>query len=255
MLLRSLRYLALMGAVVCGTGISQAQMMMQMNTPKFPLLASKPVQQELKLTDEQTKKIQAKIKELMPEGSFMSRPEVKGGSGAAAGGDAAPPQVNFGIVIQGKGAGGGAAPPVVFGGGGANIKLGEGGNFTMPDFKKIDAEVDKLLEQPQRDRLKQLSLQRTGLSALAQEHVAKEVGLEDDQKELVKSIMEDQQKRTQEFFQNMIGAGNGFSQEKVGEFMKKQKEQTESDLAIIMSPDQKAKWEELLGPKFEFKAK
>ena len=67
MLLRSLRCLALVGALVCGTGISQAQMMMQMNTPKFPLLASKPVQQELKLTDEQTKKIQAKIKELMPK--------------------------------------------------------------------------------------------------------------------------------------------------------------------------------------------
>ncbi len=253
MLLRSLRYLALVGAVVCGTGISQAQMMMQMNTPKFPMLASKPVQQELKLTDEQTKKIQAKIKELMPEGSIMSRPEVKGGGGAAAGGDAAPPQVTYGVVIQGKSAGGAAAPPVVLGS--PNFKLGEGGQFTMPDFKKIDAEVDKLLEQPQRDRLKQLSLQRTGLTALAQEHVAKEVGLEDDQKELVKNIMEDQQKKTREFFQNMIGGGAGFSQDKAAEFMKKQKEQTESDLAIILSPDQKAKWDELLGPKFEFKAK
>lgn len=252
MLLRSLRYLALVGALACGTGISHAQMMMQMNTPKFPLLASKPVQQELKLTDEQTKKIQTKIKELMPEGSFMSRPEGKGGGGAAAG-DVSPPQVNFGVVIQGKGAGGAAAPPIVLGS--PNFKLGEGGQFVMPDFKKIDAEVDKLLEQPQRDRLKQLSLQRTGLSALAQEQVAKEVGLEDDQKELVKNVMEDQQKKTREFFQNMIGAGAGFSQEKVTEFMKKQKEQTESDLAIILAPEQKAKWEELIGPKFEFKGK
>ena len=231
--------------------------MMQMSTPKFPMLSSKPVQQELKLTDEQNKKIQAKIKELMPEGTFMSRPEIKGGGGGAAagGGDAAPPQVNFGVVIKGGGPGGAAAPPVVFGGGGANIKLGEGGQFTMPDFKKIDAEVDKLLEQPQRDRLKQLALQRTGLTALAQEQVAKDVGLEDDQKELVKHVMEDQQKKTQEFFQGLIGASGTFSQDKVGEFMKKQKEQTETDLAIILTPDQKAKWDELLGPKFEFKGK
>src|SRR5947208_2269451 len=103
MLRRSLRYIALFGAFVCGAGNSQAQMMMQMSTPKFPMLASKPVQQELKLTDEQTKKIQAKIKELMPEGSFMNRGvEAKGGGGGAAGGgDAAPPQVNFGVVIKG----------------------------------------------------------------------------------------------------------------------------------------------------------
>jgi hypothetical protein len=254
MMLRSLRYIALLGALVCGTGLSQAQMMMQMSTPKFPLLASKPVQQELKLTDEQTKKIQTKIKELMPEGSFMSRPEGKGGGDAAAGGDASPPQVSFGFVVPGKGAGGASAPPVVLGGG-ANFKVGEGGQFIMPDFKKIDAEVDKLLEQPQRDRLKQLSLQRTGLSALAQDQVAKEVGLEDDQKELVKNIMEVQQKKTREFFQNMIGAGAGFSQDKSTEFMKKQKEQTETDLAILLSPEQKAKWDELLGPKFEFKGK
>src|SRR5258708_5663156 len=133
MLVRSLRYLALVGAFVCGTGISQAQMTMQMNTPKFPMLASKAVQQELKLTDEQTKKIQAKIKELMPEGSFMSRPDGKGGDGAAAGGDAAPPQVNFGVVIQGKAAGGASAPPIVLGS--PNFKLGEGGQFVMPDFK------------------------------------------------------------------------------------------------------------------------
>jgi len=251
MLRRSLRLLALIGAFVGTAGISQAQFM-QMATPKFPLLMSKNVQQELKITDEQNKKIQAKVKELMPEGSFMSRPlEGKGGA-AVAGGDESVPKVNFGVVIQGKSEGGAASPPIVLGNAG-NIKLGEGGTFTMPDFKKIDAEVEKLLEQPQRDRLKQLVLQRTGLSALAQEPVAKDVGLDDEQKDLVKHIMEDQQKKTREFFQNMISAGDGFSQEKIGEFTKKMREQVESDLAIVMTPDQKSKWDEMLGAKFEFK--
>lgn len=253
MLLRSLRFVALVAALVCGSSVSQAQFM-QMATPKFPMLMNKAVQQELKLTDEQNKKIQAKVKELMPEGSPMiNRFEAKAGDKAAAGDDSAP-KVNFGIVIQGSGQGGAAPPPIVLGNAG-NIKLGEGGQFMMPDFKKIDAEVEKLLEQPQRDRLKQLSLQRTGLMAIAQEQVAKDIGLEDDQKELVKHILEDQQKKMQEYFQNMIAAGNGFSQEKIGEFTKKQREQTESDLGIILTPDQKAKWDEMTGTKFDFKVK
>jgi hypothetical protein len=253
MLLRSLRFVALVSVILCGTSVSQAQFM-QMATPKYPMLMNKAVQQELKLTDEQKNKIQAKVKELMPEGSpFMNRFEAKGGD-KAAGGDGSAPKVNFGVVIQGSGPGGAASPPIVLGNPGS-IKLGEGGVLNMPDFKKIDAEVEKLLEQPQRDRLKQLALQRTGMVALAQEQVAKDVGLEDDQKELVKHILEDQQKKMQDYFRSMIEAGNGFSQEKIGEFTKKQREQTESDLSIILTPDQKAKWEQLLGAKFDFKGK
>ncbi|HQR09180.1 MAG TPA: hypothetical protein PLN21_20330 [Gemmatales bacterium] len=250
---RLLQFVIPVIALVCGTSVSQAQFM-QMATPKFPLLMNRMVQQELKLTDEQNKKIQAKVKELMPEGSpFVNRIETKGGDKAASSDDSAP-KVNFGVVIQGKGQGGAASPPVVLGNG-ANFKVGEGGSFTMPDFKKIDAEVEKLLEQPQRDRLKQLALQRTGMVALAQEQVARDVGLEDDQKDLVKHILEDQQKKMQEYFRTMIEAGTGFNQEKIGEFTKKQREQTESDLAIILTPDQKAKWDELLGAKFDFKGK
>jgi len=257
MLLRSLQLvtpvIALLGALVCGTSVSQAQFM-QMATPKFPMLMNKAVQQELKLTDEQKNKIQAKVKELMPEGSpFVNRIEAKGGE-KAAGGDDSAPKVNFGVVIQGRAQGGAASPPIVLGNPGS-IKLGEGGSFAMPDFKKIDGEVEKLLEQPQRDRLKQLALQRTGMVALAQEQVAKDVGLEEDQKDIVKHILEDQQKKMQDYFQGMIASGNGFSQEKITEFTKKQRDQTESDLSIILTPDQKTKWDEMLGTKFDFKSK
>ncbi len=253
MLFRRFCLVAVVGALVCGTSISQAQFM-QMATPKFPMLMNKPVQQELKLTDEQIKKIQIKVKELMPEGSaFMNRIEAKGGD-KAAGGDNSAPKVNFGVVIQGRSQGGAASPPLVLGNPGT-FKLGEGGAINLPDFKKIDAEVEKLLEPQQRDRLKQLALQRTGMTAFAQDQVARDLGLEDDQKELVKHILEDQQKKMQDYFRTMIEAGNGFSQEKIGEFTKKQREQTESDLSIILTPDQKAKWEEMQGAKFDFKTK
>lgn len=257
MFLRAARLLALLGAFCCWTGLASAQMM-QMAMPRYPMLLSKPVQQELKLTEEQNKKIQAKIKELTPEGSFsVARPETKAGSDADKGGagEAAPPAVSFGVVIKGAGPGGAASPPIILGGGtGGNIKFSTGeGMPGMPDFKKIDEEVDKLLEQPQRDRLKQLVLQRQGLAALAEEKVAKELGLEPEQKDLVKQIMDDQRKKTQEFFQKMLSDGGGFQQDQVTTHMKKLREQTEQDLAIVMTPEQKSKWDEMLGPKFEYK--
>lgn len=255
MFLRSIRLLALLGALCCFVSQASAQMM-QMTMPRYPMLMSKPVQQELKLSEDQIKKIQAKIKELTPEGGMMgNRFEFgkKEGDTAknAGGGEAAPPTVSFGVVIKGEG--GAASPPIVLGGNGGNIKFSTPEGFPgLPDFKKIDAEVDKLLEQPQRNRLKQIALQRQGLSAIAQDDVAKEVGLEPEQRDIVKHIMEDQQKKTQEFIQQMLGEGS-FQQDKMQTFIKKQREQTEQDLAIVMSPDQKAKWEEMNGPKFEFK--
>ncbi|MFO0812805.1 MAG: hypothetical protein U0796_06275 [Gemmatales bacterium] len=207
--------------------------------PKYMMLYSKAVKDELKITTEQDKKIQAKIKELTPEGGFvMPQP---GKDGAAGDG----PKVTMSFSFKSADGGGAASPPIAL-----------GGNFAgMPDFKKIDEEVNKLLEQPQRDRLKQLALQRQGLTALATDEVAREVQLETEQKEMVKHILDDQRKKTQEFFQEMFqngGPGN-IDRTKVGDFMKKQREQTEADLAIVLTPEQKAKWEELQGAKFDFK--
>ena len=176
--------------------------------------------------------------------TFAPPPGKEGASGDGA------PKVSMSFSFKTTDGNGGAAPPITLDG----SKLGSLPG--MPDFKKIDAEVSKLLEQPQRDRLKQLSLQRQGLSALAQDEVAKEVQLEPEQKEMVKHIMDDNRKKSQEFFQEMFQNGGNpanYDRAKISEFMKKQREQTETDLAIVLSPEQKTKWDELLGPKFEFK--
>lgn len=253
MLLRSVRLLALLGALCCWTAPVSAQSM-QVSTPRYPMLFSKAVQQELKLTEEQNKKIQAKINELMPAGSFMSRPEPKsGGDVKAGGGEAAPPAVSFGVVIKGSGGAAGSPPIVLGGGSGGNIKFSPEGMPGLPDFRKIDEEVEKLLEPAQRTRLKQIALQRQGLSALGDEKTASELGLETEQKELVRQILDDQRKKTQEYFQKMLSEGGGIQQDQVTSFIKKQREQTEQDLAILLSPEQKTKWEELQGPKFDFK--
>lgn len=237
---RTVRSLLLLALCCCWVSPSYAQMFQMNNTmPKYPLLMSKPVQKELKLTEEQIKKIDAKIKELTPEGSFM-----KFDNKDAKDGEEGAPKIAFSFKLQGAG----NAPPIV------------GGNFDpskmsipgLPDIKKIDEEVDKLLEQPQRDRLKQLVLQRQGISAIVQDSVAKDLGLEAEQKELIKQIMDDQKKKTQEVVQQMLANG-GFDQEKMRTEIKKLREQTDSDLALILTPDQQARWEELKGTKFEFK--
>lgn len=209
-------------------------------SPKYPMLFSKAVREELKVTEEQNKKIQAKIKEHTPEGSMIRMP-AEGKTGEESG-----PKVMMSFSF--KSADG--APPV----GGIALDPSKLGTMPgMPDFKKIDDEVNKILDQPQRDRLRQIQLQRIGLSALGQEEVAKEVELEAEQKDMVKHILDDQQKKTQEHFQKMLANGGGIQQDQVASFMKKLREQTESDLAVILTPDQQAKWDQLKGPKFDKK--
>jgi hypothetical protein len=37
--------------------------------------------------------------------------------------------------------------------------------------------------------------------------------------------------------------------------MRKQRESTEKDIALLLSDEQKERWEKMIGPKFDFKAK
>jgi hypothetical protein len=209
-------------------------------SPKYPMLFSKAVRDELKVTEEQNKKIQAKIKEHTPEGSMIRMP-AEGKTGEESG-----PKVMMSFSF--KSADG--APPV----GGIALDPSKMGTLPgMPDFKKIDEEVNKILEQPQRDRLRQIQLQRVGLTSLGQDDVAKEVELEAEQKEMVIHILDDQRKKTQEHFQKMLADGGGIQQDQVASFMKKLREQTESDLAVILTPEQQTKWEQIKGPKFDKK--
>jgi hypothetical protein len=212
---------------------------------QYPLLMSKPVQKELNLTPDQVKKIEAKIKELMPEGAmFKPSGDAKAQKGDGTG------QSGFTILV---------APPKVSGvppvGGGIQIDPSNIRIPNMPDFKKIEEEVLKILEQPQRDRLKQLNLQQQGLSALANEKVANEAGLAEEQRELVKQILSENRKKMSEFFMQARGENGGITPDTVRDYMKKQRETTEKDIALLLSDEQKDHWEKMLGPKFDFKAR
>lgn len=236
------RILIASGILISWTLTSHAQVFRtQGSLPRYPLLFSKSVQQELKISDEQNRKIQAKVKELTPEGSFMMPPAKASGDG-----DPGAPKVMMSFSF--KGAEG--APP-------ASVVLDPenlGAMPGLPDFKKIDEEVNKLLEPPQRDRLKQLALQQQGITAVAQEETARLLHLDSEQKDLIKQAVEHQAKKMQETIQKMLADGN-IQQGELGSLIKKLREQTEKDIQTILSPEQLKKWDELTGPRFDFKSR
>lgn len=230
----SRRIIGVLLTVVCCfffSGGLNAQEMMRVNmtAPKFPLLLSKNVQQELKISADQMKKIQEKIGGGGGQGPIINLGSEKG----------APTQQYKVVVAPGGGAG----------------KASEGAIQAfpgMPDFKKLDDELDKLLEPAQRDRLKQLWLQQQGLMALGQDKVAEEVGLEAEQKTLVKEAIDHHNTSMRDFFMDQ---NNRTDQNRMRDFFKTQRERTENDISLLLSEKQKETWQQMLGPKFDFKAK
>ncbi len=113
--------------------------------------------------------------------------------------------------------------------------------------KKALADVAKILDEKQNERFGQLRLQRTGISALAQDDVASKLGLSGEQREEVAKII--QAGRPMGF-----GGFGGSEEERRAAFEKMQKarEKSQSDLMAVLTPEQKAKWEGMLGKKFEF---
>lgn len=191
-------------------------------TPKFTLFMDPAVRKELKLTQEQDKKVTELLEEMQQGGLTL---------GGGGGGEA---KVTFRIA-------GGQGVPA--------------GPISLPDFKKIEGDLMKVLDDKQKARVKQIWLQRTGLMALSDSEIAKEVGLEEPQKDLVKDILEDHQKETQRVIQEALaeagGAGGAIKFD--AKKMKGLHEKAEKSLKEILSQEQDAKWQEMLGPKFEGK--
>jgi hypothetical protein len=189
--------------------------------PKFPLFMDPAVRKDLKLSKEQ----ETKISEILEE--FQ-----QGGINFGGGGEGR-------ITIRIGGAGPGGAP----------------GPIQMPDFKKIEQDLMNVLEDKQKTRIKQIWLQRSGVMALGDKEVAKEVGLEDAQSDLIKDILDNFQQQTQKAVQDAIAEAGGpggpvqFDAKK----MKALRDEAEKSIKDVLSPEQDAKWQELLGPKLEVK--
>lgn len=258
MLFRSMLRAAFLGCILALPASVSAQNFSFSTGPMMPgmgkgapnkifMVQRAAVQKDLEMTAEQIKK----VKDLLGELGQLRQPEGEGKEGEAK------IAISFTVLTPPVGSNGEVMPPA------------------MPDFAGMEKELEKILNDKQKARLKQIGLQETGLMAMAQEEVAKELELNSDQKNMVKEAVESQQKEmmklTEEMFKNggfgniQIGKNDGDkktggkiitnTKDGVGgmkfvEKMRDMKKKTEDELALLLSPDQKTKWEEMQGPKF-----
>jgi Spy/CpxP family protein refolding chaperone len=117
--------------------------------------------------------------------------------------------------------------------------------------KKANETIAKILDAKQNDRYGQLQLQREGVAAIARAEIADKLNLTKEQKEKVAKIQEEGRSA-------LRGGGAGFGQlsdeERREAFTKAQaaREKVTTDLAAVLTADQKASWEKMLGANFEF---
>jgi hypothetical protein len=99
------------------------------------------------------------------------------------------------------------------------------------------------LKPDQVKRLNQIMWQRGGLpTAINNTEVQTALKLDDKQKEKIKGIQDDTQKKIRD-----LGAGGAGNREKIQEIRK----QAETDITAVLSDDQKKAWKDLLGPEFK----
>ena len=116
-------------------------------------------------------------------------------------------------------------------------------------IKELRAKVEGTLDAAQKDRLKQLSLQRRGaFGALQDPEVATALKLTDEQKKKVETLAEESRPG-----RGQGGGGGGDRAAMRERFAAMQKERNEKALAILTA-EQKAELEKMQGPKFEFPA-
>lgn len=197
-----------------GPGGGMAGMRRMMNSP-LGLLGRNDVRKELKISDEQ----KTKIEEIQQE------------------------------LFQGFGGGGG-------GGGGQNLSDEERKKRFDDMRKKGEAATEKataLLTDDQKVRLKQVRIWAQGAYVLTEnEDVAKELKITDEQKEAVKLITEEADKKIGEIF----AQGGGFQaseeqQKKTREQLGELRKTTDEECQAVLTDAQKAQLDKLKGPKFE----
>lgn len=106
--------------------------------------------------------------------------------------------------------------------------------------------VATILNDEQRARLKQISLQLAGPAAFSDPEVAEKLGFSDEQKKSIEEIQSSNREEMRSLFQNADG-------NRAEAFRKVQsaRKAAEEKLTGLLTDEQKTKWQELTGKKFE----
>jgi hypothetical protein len=114
--------------------------------------------------------------------------------------------------------------------------------------KKIDGKVEKVLDEKQMARLKQLQIQREGAAAFTRPEVVAKLALTDEQKTKIKKIQDDARPQGRAFNRNAS------SEERQAAIAKMQQSRTKvlKDIMDVLNDDQLLVWTELTGKEFKF---
>lgn len=128
----------------------------------------------------------------------------------------------------------------------------------MPELMKMIGEkgaamqekIDKMLDAKQKARLKELSLQNRGATALEDDEVIAALKITDEQKQKLADVREEGNKLLEEAMKSLRSGGGdaGEARKKMGAM---RKELTDKALAVL-TPDQLKQFEKMKGTKFDF---
>ena len=126
----------------------------------------------------------------------------------------------------------------------------------MADLNKgLWKDIYGVLKPEQVTRMRQIALQAMGVRAFADKDTVEKLKLTDDQKEKVKTILEEMQSAQMELFQNSgFTPGEAPDQEKMAAFQKKQTDLSTKTFAKakdVLKDDQKKTWAEMTGKEFD----
>lgn len=116
--------------------------------------------------------------------------------------------------------------------------------------KEIQEKVDTILKDEQKSRLKELSLQARGAAGLEDEEVSKALELSEDQLKKLAEIREEGNAAIQEALQNLRASGG--AQGEIREKMGKLRDELSEKALAVLTDAQREKLDKMKGAKFDF---
>jgi hypothetical protein len=109
--------------------------------------------------------------------------------------------------------------------------------------------LGEVLDAGQQKRLKQIVLQLQGINAFADSKIQSALKMNDDQKDGIKTALENQAKETKELFADLKGGGADFNE--IREKMAAIRKGTTEKIQGLLTAAQKRQWTEMIGEEFK----